>query len=69
MSEFSADALGDRTVMVPPPTPSWAPAPAAPAAPGMLPPVDPESTAAWTFDPDEEPDSQGTPAPGFAAAA
>ncbi|QKG24748.1 large adhesin [Actinomadura verrucosospora] len=38
--------MGEKTVMVPPPTPAWAPASA--------PPGDPESTATWTFDPDAE---------------
>jgi hypothetical protein len=114
----TADGLGDRTMMVPPPTPSWAPStqPPAPATPdfGMPPqqqplppaptapqppspsstapeppaqpplqlsvepsaptpasplaPVDPEDTAAWTFNPDE--DDSGAygalpPAPGW----
>lgn len=102
-----ADALGDRTMMVPPPTPSWAPAPSAqppampdlamppqppgpqsaspeppaqqpplrlsaeppvpaepsvPAAPtpaSPLPSVDPEDTAAWTFNPDEDSGAYG----------
>ncbi|MES9539315.1 hypothetical protein [Actinomadura sp. NPDC000600] len=30
-----AEALGDRTMMVPPPTPSWAPSPQPPAAPDL----------------------------------
>ncbi|WP_153532670.1 hypothetical protein [Actinomadura macrotermitis] len=53
------DAL-DGTMVVPPPTPAWASA--EPVA------VDPESTAAWTFDPDDDADE---PAPqqqnGFAS--
>ncbi|MFD0691517.1 hypothetical protein [Actinomadura fibrosa] len=36
------------------PTPPADPAPAPAPAPGTLPPVDPESTAAWTFDPNED---------------
>ncbi|HEU5032592.1 MAG TPA: hypothetical protein VFV01_47265, partial [Spirillospora sp.] len=38
--------LDEKTMMVPPPTPAWAPA--------SPPPGDPESTATWTFDPDAE---------------
>ncbi|MFI0450821.1 hypothetical protein [Actinomadura sp. 6N118] len=102
-----AEVVGDKTMMVPPPTPAWAPSqdaapgglppappstlppppapaegfspassggfPAAsgphpttsgphPAASGALPPADPESTAAWTFDPDDDMDDG--PAPG-----
>ncbi|WP_433476630.1 hypothetical protein ACQPZP_06010 [Spirillospora sp. CA-142024] len=91
----AAEVPGDRTMMTPPPTPSWgtgaqpavspdlamppqpspqqtAPEPPArpplrlsvepsdptPAAASPLPPVDPEDTAAWTFNPDED-DSGG----------
>ncbi|KAB2347867.1 hypothetical protein [Actinomadura rudentiformis] len=116
-----AEVVGDKTMMVPPPTPAWAPSqdaalgglppappstlppppspaeglstpssggfpassggfpassggfqaasgslPASsggfPAASGSLPPADPESTAAWTFDPDD--DLEDDPAPG-----
>ncbi|MWA07241.1 hypothetical protein F8568_044310 [Actinomadura sp. LD22] len=48
--------LDEKTMMVPPPTPAWAPASPAPG--------DPESTATWTFDPDAEgyTPTGGTPA-------
>ncbi|WP_131735949.1 hypothetical protein [Actinomadura roseirufa] len=108
--QAAADGLGDKTMMVPPPTPSWAPqeapqgavpfdqppplaaplmeAPPAPQGPGpvqpgpqpalqqqgpppeppqqaagMLAPTDPESTAAWTFNPDEPSGGFATPPP------
>ncbi len=106
----TADALGDRTMMVPPPTPSWASGAQQPAAPDLampprqpasptapqppaqgppstapeppaqpplqlsaepqaatpaspLRPVDPEDTAAWTFNPDEDSGAYGTVPP------
>ncbi|MFB4312077.1 hypothetical protein [Actinomadura sp. GTD37] len=95
-----ADALGDRTMMVPPPQPSWAasaqppaapdfaapprpaaswtapeppaqppprlsaePSAATPASPSALPPVDPEDTAAWTFNPEEDSGAYGAVPP------
>ncbi|WP_067475526.1 hypothetical protein [Actinomadura hibisca] len=88
----AAQGLGDKTMMVPPPTPSWAPAepqgaepqgsgqqgsgPLSPAPQGTGPmgtpppaqlngaPADPESTAAWVF----EPDADDEPAPPTASA-
>ncbi|MGI5166817.1 hypothetical protein ACQEU3_20935 [Spirillospora sp. CA-253888] len=79
----AARGLGDNTVMVPPPSPSWAPAGAQDSGPmgapppaqgtGPLngPPADPESTAAWVFEPDaddEPPRPSASATPGSADA-
>ncbi|MFC9973719.1 hypothetical protein ACFVH6_22765 [Spirillospora sp. NPDC127200] len=62
----AAQGLGEGTVLMPPPTPSWASAPAQDSGPMGAPPpaqgtgplngapADPESTAAWVFEPDAD---------------
>ncbi|NKZ02491.1 hypothetical protein [Actinomadura latina] len=52
----TADALGDRTMMVPPPTPSWAPSPQPPAMPDLpTPPQQPPSPLSTAPEPPGQP--------------
>ncbi|MGP4029530.1 hypothetical protein [Actinomadura sp. 3N407] len=59
----SADALGDRTMMVPPPTPSWASNAGPPATPdlGMPSQTAPEPPAAMPMTPSAQPPAQTQP--------